>query len=153
MRPKKVLLLILNSQQRLSELTFILTTRGYSVRGFTHPSHALDFINQPSLTYDLLLADFELGNKQKPYPGDTLILASKSEHLERPAILFYPENQAPEDHHADNLLVENISIATLLDRVEVLTARKRGPRKGSVRIQPCSVNLSVNCSARVPAHA
>ena len=108
MCPKKVLLLILNSQQRLSELTFILATHGYSVRGFTQPSQALDFINQPSLTYDLLLADFELGNKQKPYPGDTLILASKSKHPHHPCILFYPENQASKDHHADNILVENI---------------------------------------------
>jgi len=54
-----------------------------------------------------------------------------------------PQRMAGEMHAADALLAKkNCSAQELLERIKVMSARKRGPRKGSVRMAPV-VELAV----------
>jgi DNA-binding response OmpR family regulator len=52
-------------------------------------------------------------------------------------VLGDPQRMAGEMHAADALLAKkNCSPQDLLERIKVMSARKRGPRKGSVRMAP-----------------
>jgi len=47
-------------------------------------------------------------------------------------------------HAADALLAKkNCTAQELLERIKVMSARKRGPRKGSVRVQQPAAELAV----------
>jgi DNA-binding response OmpR family regulator len=52
-------------------------------------------------------------------------------------LLGDPQRMAGEMHAADALLAKkNCSPQELLERIKVMSARKRGPRKGSQRLAP-----------------
>jgi DNA-binding response OmpR family regulator len=52
-------------------------------------------------------------------------------------VLGDPQRMAGEMHAADALLAKkNCSPLELLERIKVMSARKRGPRKGSQRLAP-----------------
>jgi hypothetical protein len=52
-------------------------------------------------------------------------------------VLGDPQRMAGEMHSADALLAKkNCSPLELLERIKVMSARKRGPRKGSLRQAP-----------------
>ena len=58
-------------------------------------------------------------------------------------LLGDPQKMAGEMHSADALLAKkNCTPQELLERIKVMSARKRGPRKGSLRMAPV-VELAV----------
>jgi len=54
-------------------------------------------------------------------------------------LLGDPQKMSGEMHSADALLAKkNCSPQDLLERIKVMSARKRGPRKGSLRVAPAA---------------
>jgi DNA-binding response OmpR family regulator len=54
-------------------------------------------------------------------------------------LLGDPQKMSGEMHSADALLAKkNCSPQELLERIKVMSARKRGPRKGSLRVAPAA---------------
>ena len=49
-------------------------------------------------------------------------------------LLGDPQKMSGEMHAADALLAKNCSAQELLERIKIMSARKRGPRKGTVRV-------------------
>ena len=128
MRPRKLILCVEDNEQILSVRKFLLETRGYRVVAFSNAAEALEYI-QGALpgSIDLLLSDLVLpqmdGNElvrraKQAMPGlPTLIVSGTVTGYERAAFAdaFLPKGAcAP---------------AEVLDRIKILVARKRGPKK------------------------
>jgi two-component system, OmpR family, response regulator CpxR len=131
MRPKKVILCIENNEQELSVLRFLLVTNGYRVLAAANSQDAIAIFSSAQ-QIDLVLA-----SPQMPQMTGTQLV----ERLKRigpyvPMILFaeaQPGNG--EIHVADAMLARrSCSAQELLDRIKVMSTRKRGPRKGTQRI-------------------
>ena len=130
MRPKKVILCVDDNEQDLSVLKFMLTTNGYRVLAATSGQEALTVFGE-SVQIDLVLSDYampQMNGKQ---------LAERLKHMAPhvPMILLGdPQGMGGEIHVADAMLAKkNCSPQELLERVKVMSARKRGPRKGTHR--------------------
>jgi CheY-like chemotaxis protein len=132
MRPKKVILCVDDNEQELSVLKFMLATNGYRVVSATTGQEAISLFNE--ITVDLVLADFTMPQMN----GDQLVQRLKGIASHIPMILLGdPQKMGGDLHAADALLAKkNISAQELLERIKVMSARKRGPRKGSVRATP-----------------
>lgn len=130
MRPKKVILCVDENEQELSVLRYILVTNGYRVLGASNGQEAIAlFSSAPQI--DLVLA-----NTHTPQmTGNQLVERLKGIASYVPMILFadaQPGNG--EIHAADAMLTRrNCSTQELLERIKVMSARKRGPRKGAQR--------------------
>lgn len=129
MRPKKVILCVNHNEQELSVLKFMLSTNGYRVFAATTGQEAVDIFS--GLQVDLVLADHglpQMGGKQ-------LVERLKRIAGHVPMILLGdPQAAGGELHVADAMLAKkNCSAQELLERIKVMSARKRGPRKGTVR--------------------
>ena len=83
---------------------------------------------------DLVLADFSMPQMS----GSQLVDRLKRIAGHVPMILLGdPQRMSGEIHAADSLLSKkNCSSQELLERIKVMSARKRGPRKGTVRMAP-----------------
>jgi len=131
MRPKKVILCVDDNEQELSVLKFMLETNGYRVVSATTGQEAIGlFAAHP---VDLVLADFAMPQMN----GSQLVDRLKQIASHVPMILLGdPQKMIADLHGADALLAKkNSSAQELLERIKVMSARKRGPRKGSVRVQ------------------
>ena len=132
MRPKKVILCVNDNEQELSVLKFMLATNGYRVISASTGQEAIGIFAETQV--DLVLADFAMPQMN----GNQLVdrLKQIAQHI--PMILLGdPQRMAGEIHAADALLAKkSCSAQELLERIKVMSARKRGPRKGSVRIAP-----------------
>jgi len=129
MRPKKVILCVNHNEQELSVLKFMLSTNGYRVFAATSGQEAVEVFS--GLQVDLVLADYalpQMGGKQ-------LVERLKRIASHVPMVLLGdPQAMGGELHLADALLAKkNCSAQELLERIKVMSARKRGPRKGTVR--------------------
>lgn len=131
MRPKKVILCVDDHEQELSVLKFTLATNGYRVLAASNGQEAIAiFATAPQI--DLVLADTNMPQMSG---------AQLAERLKRmkpyvPMILL-GDTQAGngEIHVADAVLArKNCSSQELLERIKVMSARKRGPRKGAQRM-------------------
>ena len=138
MRPKKVILCVDDNEQELSVLKFMLTTNGYRVVAATSGREAIDIFSGTPV--DLVLADYSMQQMN----GCQLVGRLKQIAAHVPMILRGdPQKMAGETHAADALLAKkNCSSHELLERIKVMSARKRGPRKGSQRMVP-EVELAV----------
>jgi CheY-like chemotaxis protein len=138
MRPKKVILCVDDNEQDLSVLKFMLTTNGYRVVSASNGQEAIDLFAKTAV--DLVLADFGLPQMN----GSQLVERLKQMASHVPMILLGdPQRMAGEMHAADALMAKkNYSPHELLERIKVMSARKRGPRKGSQRMVPV-VELAV----------
>jgi CheY-like chemotaxis protein len=138
MRPKKIILCVDDNEQDLSVLKFMLATNGYRVVSATSGQEAIGIF--ADIAVDLVLADFAMPQMN----GSQLVDRLKQIASHVPMILLGdPQRMAGEMHAADALLAKkNCSPQELLERIKVMSARKRGPRKGSVRIAP-EVELAV----------
>ena len=131
MRPKKVILCVDDNEQELSVLKFMLSTNGYRVLAASNGQEAIAvFTSEPQI--DLVLADTNMPQMN----GSQLVERLKRMAGHVPMILL---GEAPgangELHAADAMLVrKNCSSQELLERIKVMSARKRGPRKGALRI-------------------
>ena len=132
MRPKKIILCVDNNEQELSVLKFMLTTNGYRVVTATTGQEAIGiFAGTP---VDLVLADFGIPQMN----GDQLLGRLKRIASHVPMILRCdPQRIGSEIHAADALLAKkSCSSQELLERIKVMSARKRGPRKLAQQMDP-----------------
>jgi CheY-like chemotaxis protein len=130
MRPKKIILCVDDNEQDLSVLKFMLATNGYRVVSATNGQEAIGVF--ADIAVDLVLADFAMPQMN----GSQLVDRLKQVGPHVPMILLGdPQRMAGEMHAADALLAKkNCSPQELLERIKVMSARKRGPRKGTVRM-------------------
>jgi two-component system, OmpR family, response regulator CpxR len=132
MRPKKVILCVDDNEQELSVLTFMLATNGYRVLTALNGQEAVEVFSSASV--DLVLTDFAMPQMN----GNQLIDRLKQIASHIPMIMLGDPQKMGGDIHAADLLLakKNCSAQELLERIKTMSARKRGPRKGSVRVQP-----------------
>ena len=128
MRPKKVILCVDGNEQTLAVRTFLLETRGYRVLPAGNAQTALELLEGfEEGAVDLLITDLLLPGMD----GNELVRRAKGMHTMLPALIVsgtvtsYDRALA-----ADAFLPKGASSpAELLDRIKVLVARKRGPKK------------------------
>ncbi|HKN21031.1 MAG TPA: response regulator [Terracidiphilus sp.] len=133
MRPKKVILCVDDNEQELSVLKFMLATNGYRVLATSNGQEAIAvFATEPQI--DLVLADSTMPHMS----GSQLVERLKRMRGYVPMILLGDTQAANSELHvADAVLVKkNCSTQELLERIKVMSARKRGPRKGAQRFTP-----------------
>ena len=130
MRPKKVILCVDDNEQELSVLKFMLSTNGYRVISATNGHDAIGIFSDTAV--DLVLSDYGMPQMN----GDQLLNRLKQIASHIPMILLGdPQKMGDHMHAADALLAKkNCSPQELLERIKVMSARKRGPRKGSTRV-------------------
>jgi len=133
MRPKKVILCVDDNEQELSMLKFMLATNGYRVLTASNGQEAIA-VFATALQIDLVLADTTMPQMS----GGQLVERLKRMRGHVPMILLGDVQAANgELHVADAVLVKkNCSAQELLERIKVMSARKRGPRKGAQRFTP-----------------
>lgn len=138
MRPKKIILCVDSNEQELSVLSFMLSTNGYKVLAATSAHDAEDLFGDNQV--DLVLADSNLPQSS----GDQLVRKLKQMASHVPMILLGdPAKMNGQLHAADALLAKKAcSPMELLERVKMMSARKRGPRKGTLRV-PQAAELAV----------
>jgi len=129
MRPKKIILCIDDNEQELSVTKFMLHINGYKVIGALNAQEAIAVLAGTQV--DLVLADQFMPNMS----GSQLVARLKQMAPHVPMILLGdPQKMGGEIHAADALLTRrNCSPHELLERIKTMSARKRGPRKGSPR--------------------
>jgi two-component system, OmpR family, response regulator CpxR len=131
MRPKKVILCVDDNEQELSVLKFMLQTNGYRVLTAVNGQEAVAiFASAPQI--DLVLTDGQMPQMN----GVQLVEKLKRMASHVPMILFGDKPVANgEIHVADATVVrKNCSSQELLERIKVMSTRKRGPRKGAQRM-------------------
>ena len=128
MRPKKNILCVDDNEQVLSVRTFLLETRGYRVTAVACPQEALAHIqNSVPGSIDLLLCDLLMPQMD----GNELVRRAKQLHPSLPAMIVSGTVTAYDRAgRADVFLPKGTaSAAEMLERIRVLVARKRGPKK------------------------
>jgi CheY-like chemotaxis protein len=135
MRPKKIILCVDDNEQELSVLKFMLATNGYRVLAASNAQEAIAVFATAPLV-DLVLADTTMPKMS----GGQLVERLKRMRSHVPMILLGDAQAANgELHVADAVLArKNCSTQELLERIKVMSARKRGPRKGAQRITPAN---------------
>lgn len=130
MRPKKIILCVDDNEQELSVMKFMLTTNGYRVVSANNGQQAIEIFADTAV--DLVLSDFAMPQMN----GDQLVSRLKQIAGHVPMILLGdPSKMGDSLHGADALLAKkNCSSQELLERIKVMSARKRGPRKGTTRV-------------------
>lgn len=130
MRPKKIILCVDDNENELSVLKFLLNTNGYRVVSATSGQEAIHIFSE--IVVDLVLSDFSMPQMN----GDQLLRSLKQIASHIPMILLGdPQKVGDYLHAADAVLAKKgCSPEELLARIKLMSARKRGPRKGSTRI-------------------
>ena len=138
MRPKKVILCVDDNEQELSVLKFMLATNGYRVVSATNGQEAIGIFAGTAV--DLVLTDYAMPQMD----GNQLVDRLKQIAPHVPMILLGDlQKMGSEIHAADALLAKkNCSTQELLERIRLMSARKRGPRKGTQRLA-AAVELAV----------
>jgi two-component system, OmpR family, response regulator CpxR len=132
MRPKKIILCVNDNEQELSVMSFMLNTNGYRVVPATNGLDAIELFS--GMLVDLVLADHAMPQMN----GSQLVNRLKQIASHVPMILLGdPQSMGGQIHAADALIAKKqCSPQELLERIKVMSARKRGPRKGTVRQAP-----------------
>ena len=132
MRPKKIILCVNDNEQELSVMSFMLNTNGYRVVPATSGQEAIEIFS--GMQVDLVLADYSMPQMN----GNQLVNRLKQIASHVPMILLGdPQAMGGQIHVADALLAKKqCSPQELLERVKIMSARKRGPRKGTMRHAP-----------------
>lgn len=135
MRPRKVILLALADPQELSCMGFTLDTRGYRVLAVDNGDAAFDSF--AANLVDLVLIDFHL----PPTNGDQAAKRMKEIAPWTPVVMLRDRRPLGTDLFAADCLLDKTRTPTaeLLERIRVMSQRKRGPRKGSEAAQRCGV--------------
>ena len=128
MRPRKTILCVEDNEQILSVRKFLLETRGYRVLAMTASAEALDYLqNAIPGSVDLLLSDLLMPQMD----GNELIRRAKQLHPGLPTLLVSGTvSSFDRAAAADAFLPKGACTpAEMLDRIRILVARKRGPKK------------------------
>ncbi len=128
MRPKKTILCVDDNEQVLSVRSFLLETRGYRVVAVQTAEDALEVIDRTAPgSLDLLLCDLIMPQMD----GNELVRRAKQLHPALPAMIVSGTvNSFDRAGSADVFLPKGAaSPVEMLERIRMLVARKRGPRK------------------------
>lgn len=127
MKPKRTILCVDDSEQSLSIRKVLLETRGYRVVACSSGTEALEAFRKGGI--DLVLSDLVMPGMD----GAELIAQIKAISPEVPAILFSGRIQDfPRETRADVFLPKGIfAPVELLERIRLLLARKRKPRRAA----------------------
>lgn len=130
MRPKKVILCAIDNEQELSVLKFLLSTNGYRVLAAANGQEAIEAFSSAQI--DLVMADQSLPQMS----GNQLASRLKQIASYVPVLLLGdPQAMGSELLAADAVVAKrNCSPHDLLERIKAMSARKRGPRKGTHRV-------------------
>jgi len=125
MRPRKTILCVDDNEQALSVRKFMLETRGYRVLTALTAQQALELFQEGNV--DLVLSDLIMPLMD----GNELVHRLKAMHPEVPMILMSGSVKAYERaSHADAFLPKgSCSPVEVLERIRLMVARKRGPKK------------------------
>jgi two-component system, OmpR family, response regulator CpxR len=125
MRPKKIILCVDDSEQVLAIRKFLLETRGYRVITARSGQEALDRFRVGGI--DLVLGDLVMPQMD----GNEMVRRMKEISPEVPMILISGSVRAFERaNRADAFLPKGASTPfEMLERIRMMIARKRGPRK------------------------
>jgi two-component system, OmpR family, response regulator CpxR len=146
MRPKKTILCVDDNEQVLSVRTFLLETRGYRVIAVPTPQEALETIaNAIPGSLDLLLCDLVMPRMD----GNELVRRAKELHPTLPAMIVSGTVTAYDRAgRADVFLPKGAcSPVELLERIRILVARKRGPKKAIYPTAPPASSQGIAASA------
>ena len=136
MRPKKKILLVGSNENRLSILSYLLETYSYRVTCAATAGEAATLLRAGS--YELLLC-------QLPLDGvDDLLDIAHALDTHLPSMVL--RGATKWQGVADAIESRLVSSALILDRVRVLTIRKRGPRP--LRKPPVSAPAIVDAARR-----
>lgn len=128
MRPRKTILCVEDNEQILSVRKFMLETRGYRVLAMNNARAALEYLEGalPG-SVDLLLAELVLPGMD----GNELVRRAKQLHSTLPTMLVSGMvSNFDRAAAADAFLPKGAcTAAEMLDRIRLLVARKRGPKK------------------------
>ena len=128
MRPRKTILCVEDNEQLLSVRKFMLETRGYRVVAMTNGPEALEYLRSAMQgSVDLLLSDLILPQMD----GNELVRRAKELHPLLPTLLTSGTvTSFDRAASADAFLPKGACTPSeMLDRIRILVARKRGPRK------------------------
>ena len=118
MRPKKKILLMGANEDRVSVLTFTLKTHAYAVTVAPSAAEAIEFLRV--LHFELLLC-------QMPLEGvDSVIDQARAADINTPSMVLTTKQVEPV--LCDAVLPDACTMELLLERIKVMSARKRGPR-------------------------
>lgn len=125
MRPKKIILCIDDNEQALSVRKFLLETRGYRVLSALTAEEAMEFFDRGGI--DLVICDLVMPHTD----GNELVRRMKERAPEVPAMLVSGAvHNFDRATAADAFLPKGAcSPLEILERVRIMVARKRGPRK------------------------
>jgi CheY-like chemotaxis protein len=125
MRPKKTILCVDHNEQVLAVRKFMLETRGYRVMTALSSEEALEVFRNGSI--DLVLSDLLMPQMD----GNELVRRMKDISPEVPTILISGTVKAFERaNRADAFLPKGACTPVeMLERIRVMIARKRGPKK------------------------
>jgi CheY-like chemotaxis protein len=147
MRPKKSILCVDDNEQLLSVRKFLLETRGYRVLTATSSRQAIELL-QTSIpgSLDLILSDLMMPQMD----GNELVRRAKQLHPGLPAMIVSGTVAAFDRACAADVFLPKgaCSPSEMLERIRVLVARKRGPKKvvkvdiGSAFVQPASMQAA-----------
>lgn len=135
MRPKKTILCVDDNEQVLSVRTFLLETRGYRVLAARTAQDAIEALERASPgQIDLLLCDLLMPGMD----GNELVRRAKNIHPELPTMIISGTvNGLDRAVFADVFLPKGAcSPAEMMERIRVLVARKRGPKKATFALRP-----------------
>jgi two-component system response regulator CpxR len=128
MRPRKTILCVEDNEQILSVRKFLLETRGYRVLAVTTAAEALEILKESMPgSLDLLLSDLIMPQMD----GNELARRAKEMHPMLPTLLVSGTVTSFERAaSADAFLPKGACTPVeMLDRIRILVARKRGPKK------------------------
>ncbi len=138
MRPRKTIVCVEDNEQILSVRKFFLETRGYRVVGMESAAEALRYLEgaMPG-SVDLLLTDLVLPQMD----GNELVRRAKEIHPGLPSLLVSGTvTNFDRAAAADAFLPKGACApAEMLDRIKILVARKRGPKKQVQSVRPAEV--------------
>ena len=125
MRPKKTILCVDDNEQALSVRKFLLETRGYRVVVAPNAAEALETFRRGGI--DLVLGDLIMPQMD----GNEMVRRMKDIAPEVPMILISGSVKAfDRANRADAFLPKGASTPVeMLERIRVMIARKRGPKK------------------------
>ena len=125
MRPKKTILCVDDNEQTLSVRKFLLETRGYRVLVALNAAEALETFRRGGI--DLVLGDLVMPQMD----GNEMVRRMKDTAPEVPMILISGSVKAfDRANRADAFLPKGASTPVeMLERIRVMIARKRGPKK------------------------
>jgi CheY-like chemotaxis protein len=129
MRPRKTILCVDDNEQALSVRKFMLETRGYRVLTAQTAADALEIFSAGNI--DLVLSDLIMPQMD----GNELVRRMKAMAPEVPAIILSGSVKNFERANSADAFLPKGACTPLevLERIRVMIARKRGPRKAQHR--------------------